>query len=235
MIPAMNANEVLQAAAAAMVSLGGGGAIVFSLAGYLGKRWADRGLERQKQEYAQLNIAFTHQLELASKQVQMELERLGHLHKLRTESEFQKLSNLWRCMARLRFAFTGLPRERYDLKASDKEAHHQSHLKFSNAFFDRWNEAFQVWNEEALSIPKNISEAATDLLMIAHHELTSVLEYKDPFDEDSLAILGEKALTDLLDKRSKRVAEFSSKSQKLLATMREHLEGNTSAPKGQAQ
>jgi hypothetical protein len=29
-----------------------------------GKRWADRALEKQKQEYAQLNIAFTSQLDL---------------------------------------------------------------------------------------------------------------------------------------------------------------------------
>ncbi len=32
-------------------SLGGGSIIVFGLSGYLGKRWADRALEKQKQEY----------------------------------------------------------------------------------------------------------------------------------------------------------------------------------------
>jgi hypothetical protein len=118
-IPAMNAAEIWKVAAAVIASIGGGGAIVLGLSGYLGKIWADRGLEKQKQEYAQLNIAFTHQLELASKQVQMELDRLGHLHKLRAESEFQKLGELWKSIARLRFAYSALPTEGYDLQASD--------------------------------------------------------------------------------------------------------------------
>ena len=59
-----------------IASLGGGGAIVFGLSGFLGKLWADRALEAQKQQYAQLNLSFTHQLELASKQVQAELDRV---------------------------------------------------------------------------------------------------------------------------------------------------------------
>src|SRR5580704_11559963 len=76
--------DAFEMAAAVIVSLGGGGAIVFGLSGFLGKLWADRALqsqkaegerqlERQRQEYAQLNISFTHQLDLASKQVQAEL------------------------------------------------------------------------------------------------------------------------------------------------------------------
>ena len=92
-----------------IASLGGGGAIVFGLSGFLGKLWADRALEAQKQQYAQLNLSFTHQLELASKQVQAELDRVGHLHKLRTESEFERLSELWKTVARLRIAFRCLP------------------------------------------------------------------------------------------------------------------------------
>ncbi len=61
--------DVFEVAAAVIVSLGGGGAIVFRLSGFLGKLWADRALqtqkeeserqlEEQRQQYAQLNISF---------------------------------------------------------------------------------------------------------------------------------------------------------------------------------
>jgi len=54
----MHISDVFETAAAVVASLGGGGAIVWGFSGYLGKVWADRGLERQKHEYSQLNIAF---------------------------------------------------------------------------------------------------------------------------------------------------------------------------------
>jgi hypothetical protein len=225
--PTMTVKEVWQVAGAVLASLGGGGIIVLGLSSFLGKVWANRALAKQKQDYAQLNINFTHQLELVSKQVQMELDKVGHLHKLRTESEFQKLCELWKSIARLRYAFSGLPKSRYDLQASDKEAHHQSHLKASNRFYERYVEAFELWNEEALSIPENISNKAAEMIKVANDELDSVLENRDPFDENSLAMFDGKALTDLVDRRSKRAADFTSKSIMLLESMRKHVQGNT--------
>lgn len=229
----MNAYEVWKVAAAVIASIGGGGGIVFGLSGYLGKIWADRGLEKQKQEYAQLNIAFTHQLDLASKQVQIELDRLGHLNRLRTESEFRKLSELWKSIARLRFAFSGLPKDAYDLQASDKQAHHESHLKASNRFFERWHEAFELWNEEALAIPKDISDTAAKLLDLAYNELTLVLEHKDPFDGTSAELSDGKRLSDFLERRGKRNADFLSKAESLLTMMRKYLDGYTAKAKTQ--
>ena len=60
----MTPKEILEVALTVIASLVGGGAIVFGLSGFLGKVWADRALSKQKQEYDQLNIAFTHQLGL---------------------------------------------------------------------------------------------------------------------------------------------------------------------------
>lgn len=222
----MSAYDVWKVAGAVIASLGGGGVIVLGLSGYLGRIWAERGLEKQKQEYAQLNIAFTHQLDLASKQVQIELDKVGHLHKLRIDSEFQKLGALWKSMARLRFAFSGLPRE-HDDQASNKEARHQSNINASNRFFERWKEAFELWNEEALAIPKDIFGVATELLSIANDEVTLVLEHKDPFDRSSTELSDDKRLSDFLEKRKQRNEDFLSKSMKLLAMMRTYLDGNT--------
>src|ERR1019366_6845412 len=91
----MNLKEIAEVGAAIITGLGGGGAIVFGLSNYLGKIWADRGLEKQRHEYSQLNIALQSQFETASRRLQVELDALGLVHKLRTQEEFTRLSGLW--------------------------------------------------------------------------------------------------------------------------------------------
>ena len=71
-------------------SIGGGGAIIFGLSGFLGKLWADRALEKQRREYAQLTQQAQHQPDAALKRVQMELDTLGLMHSLRTKEEFNR-------------------------------------------------------------------------------------------------------------------------------------------------
>ena len=58
----MTFSEIAETAASVIVSLGGGGLIVFGLSSYLGKVWANRVLEKQRQENTQLNIQLTNQL-----------------------------------------------------------------------------------------------------------------------------------------------------------------------------
>ena len=238
MIPSMNAYEAWKLAAALIASLGGGGAIVLGLSGYFGKIWADRGLERQKQEYAkllerqkqeyaELSIRLTNQLELASKRVQVELDRLGVLNKLRSESEFQELVELWKGIARLRFAFGRLPNEKYDLQASaDAVPHHRVYLKFSAQFEKRLCEVVELWSEKALSIPQNILQMSGQVLNIAEDEWVFVQRYPDPFDGTALELSDQKALADFRERRSKHWNDFFLKSEELLAAMRKHLQGN---------
>jgi hypothetical protein len=59
-----------------VASLGGGGAIVFGLSGFLGKIWADRALEKQRQEYAALNLQLTHSLRVAELEHQIRFSKL---------------------------------------------------------------------------------------------------------------------------------------------------------------
>jgi hypothetical protein len=100
----MSPKDVFEICASIIVSLGGGAGIVFSLSGYLGRVWAERGLAKQRQEYDQLNIAFTNQLDIATRRLQVVLDAVGHLHKLRTQDEFEKLQELWKRIAILRTA-----------------------------------------------------------------------------------------------------------------------------------
>src|SRR5579872_5317269 len=106
----MRVADIFQICVAVIASLGGGGLIVLGLSRYCGQIFADWALAKQKQEYAQLNLRFQSELDLASKRLQVELNRLEHLHKLRTQTEFDKMFALWKQIALLNIEFRRLPR-----------------------------------------------------------------------------------------------------------------------------
>jgi hypothetical protein len=143
----MTPKEIFEVALTVIGSLGGGGLIVFGLSGYLGKRWADRALEKQKQEYAQLNIAFTNQLDIATRRLQIALDAQGLLLKLRIESEFERVKELWRRIVVLRDAFWSMPKSGFAFVNPDKEIQHQFHVKASSDFVTRFHEAYDFWSK----------------------------------------------------------------------------------------
>jgi len=86
--------NLLEIAASLIVAFGGSGAIVVSLSGYLGKVWADRALEKQRQEYARLNLELTQQLAVLTEREKSALQiratehqvRFSKLHEKRAEA-----------------------------------------------------------------------------------------------------------------------------------------------------
>jgi hypothetical protein len=217
--------DVLEIAAAVITGLGGGGAIVFGLSGYLGKVWADRALEKQKQEYSQLNIAFTHQLDLATRRVQIELDAIGHLHKLRTESEFDKLRELWRCVASLRAAYFGLPKQGLVLAFADESLNKKLRIQASFDFSKRLSETFEIWSRELLSIPEDIAQTAEELIKIARHEEILAIQFPDPYDNTAMAAFDGNSRREFWEKRNERFEQFKTKAEELLAMMRQHQHG----------
>jgi len=220
----MTFKDVAEVCAAVLASIGGAGAIVLGLSSYLGKIWAERGLQKQRQEYTKLNLEFSHQLDLASRRIQIELDAVSHLRRLRTESAFEKIRELWKRVAALRTAFYCIPKAGGALVHPDKEKQHEYHLKCSNDFVTTYHQARQLLDEETLSIPKPIVDAATALMMIAQDEAIQAVQYPDPFD-GSLVMFGEKGSVEWLDKRSKNLVDFNSGAEALQVLMREHLEG----------
>jgi hypothetical protein len=96
--------DVVKLAGAILVALGGGGGIVFGLSGFLGKLWADRALEDHRHKYNQLSLQMQHDLDIASRRLQIELDALGLVHSLRTKEEFSHLATLWKKISTLSFA-----------------------------------------------------------------------------------------------------------------------------------
>jgi hypothetical protein len=227
-IPVMNQAEIWNVAAAVIAAVGGSGAIIFGLSSYLGKRWADRALEKQKQEYSQLNIAFTHQLGLATRRIQIELDTIGHLHKLRTESEFEKIRELWRCVASLQAAYSGLPKSGYHLAFEDEALNKKHRIQASFDFSKRLTDTFEVWSRELLSIPEDIAKLAEELIRIARHEELVAIQFPDPYDNAAMAVFAGTSRREFWDQRNERVEQFEARAKELLAMMRKHQQGPSS-------
>jgi hypothetical protein len=236
MIPAMTAKEVFEVAAAVIASLGGGGVIVFALSGYLGKRWADRALEKQKQEYAQLNIAFTNQLDIATRRLQVALDTQGLFQRLRIESEFDRVKKLWRRVVILKDAFWLIPKSGFAFVNPDKEKQHEFHLKASSDFATRFQEAYNFWSKETLSIPKNIADLTQELLKVAQEEVIQAIQYPDPFYGNSLVMFNDEARVKFFDDRNKNATAFDALTKQLERMMREYIEGgwNGATPNNKA-
>jgi hypothetical protein len=103
----MSGYDVLKVVVGVIASLGGGGAIVLGLSGWLGRVWAERLMERERHEYAQAlesdRAKYGRELEeLKAKyehthrRLQAELEKTIYGHQLKTQTEFNALRELWR-------------------------------------------------------------------------------------------------------------------------------------------
>ncbi|MDD3066720.1 MAG: hypothetical protein PHO48_02715 [Candidatus Gracilibacteria bacterium] len=79
----MSIKEVFEIALAVIASLGGGGFLVFALSSWLGKVWASRILESEKQEYKKEIEKYKKELEVLSIRDKI---KFSELHKLQTEA-----------------------------------------------------------------------------------------------------------------------------------------------------
>jgi hypothetical protein len=235
MIFAMTAKDTFEVAAAVIASLGGGGAVVYAMSGFLGKLWADRALEKQKQDYAQLNIAFNHQLELATRRVQIELDTLGHLHKLRTETELEKIRELWRRVASLRAAYFNLPKGGYVLAFADEALNKKMRTQASLDFSKCLSEVFEIWSRELLSIPEKIAQTAEELITIARREELVAIQFPDPYDRAGMASFSGTTTAEFFDQRDARLTQFKTKANELLSMMRIYQQGPREASPSDSQ
>ncbi len=84
----MNLTEVLQTGSAILISLGGAGAIIMALSSWLGKVWAARILEEDKNKY---QVA----LEQLKSQYQLDVEKNKSVFLRYSESQFNLYNSVW--------------------------------------------------------------------------------------------------------------------------------------------
>jgi hypothetical protein len=92
----MDYTEVSQVAAAVILALGGGGAIVAGMSSWLGRLWADKLLERERTSHAQL-------LEAHRREIELSFNAKNRV----SEAEFEIYRQLWAEVTQLTFMGLG--------------------------------------------------------------------------------------------------------------------------------
>jgi len=104
----MTFKEIVEIGASVIVGLGGGGTIVLGLSSYLGKIWADRSLEKLRQEHTRLNLELTHTLDLVTEQAKHFHQMAALEHQVRFSKLHEKraevVAKLYALLVELQYA-----------------------------------------------------------------------------------------------------------------------------------
>jgi hypothetical protein len=174
--------DVVKLAGTILFSLGGGGAIVLGLSRFLGRVWADRALEDHRQRYNELNLRLQHTLENASKRLQMELDTVGLVHRLRTREEFTRLAALWKKLAHLEFTLGAISGPREDLGPTYEAGWRKYRGKLIENFETAVHNTQDFFYEEMIFIPEPIAMKAE----LALSSPLRVLDYLDSVQDSPL-------------------------------------------------
>jgi hypothetical protein len=229
----MSFSDVVKIAAAIIASSGGGGALVLGFSNYLGKIWADRALEKQRHEYSQLNIAFQNQLDMATRRLQVELDALGLIHKLRTQEEFTRLSGLWIQIINLRNQYAAFAQSGFRLGFADREVQKRVDAENRQQFDKYVNEAQRFLAEQGLFIPKPICDIAQTAINAALIEQANFASFSPYLVENTIPTSGHdrKVFSDIVLEYHKAKAnsfkEFIEAVEQLEELMRKHIAGTT--------
>lgn len=215
----MTALDVFKLAGAILTGIGGAGAIIFGLSSFLGKLWADRALEEHRQKYNQLNMQMQHDLDSASRRLQIELDALGLVHSLRTKEEFDRLAGLWKRFSDLSAAFHALYSRGLDFFSSAKQADITYKNKLRDDFHTALLDFQNYFHQEMIFIPEPIAMVAGYTLSFAskvpYLEL-AIEETEDPQSRAKFYGLIQAALE-----------QFSHHHNPLEELIRKHIRGES--------
>ena len=222
----MDFKQVLEICAAVLTSLGGGGAVVFGFSGFLGKLWADRALETERNHYSQLLQETQANLDKAINRYQVGLDTLSLAHRLRITEEFSHLRELWKHMAILAADFETEAGLGVKFLPADPDEQKKILDGQRQSFFDSLFKAQSFFIEEKLFIPNTIAECAASVLRVAGLEANIYLAFANHPDPEvkrhySLEL-------------PQRLIDYKSGMEQLEKLMRRHIDGlklaETTAP-----
>lgn len=104
--------QVLRIAATILVSLGGSGAIILGLSGWLGKVWANRLMQadriRYERELEVLRSSLRATVDTQTERLRTELGKTIHVHRVQFEAEFSAYKDIWRTLIEVKKAVLSL-------------------------------------------------------------------------------------------------------------------------------
>jgi hypothetical protein len=98
----MNFNEIAVTSFSVLASVGIGSGIVLGLSRWLGKVWANRILEQDRDRYSRELESLKAQFEGTNRNRQAQLDKRIHVSRVQFETEFQALREVWKCISEVR-------------------------------------------------------------------------------------------------------------------------------------
>lgn len=129
---------IFQVIASVLLSIGGGGAIVFGLSSFLAKVWANRILEAEKAAHAEEIQKFKQKLDVELAAIKASNDKAVYITKSQYDKEFEIYMNIWECFIELRFATERLYPEGVENSPTDDDAL----KKFNDKKMDDFSKAY---------------------------------------------------------------------------------------------
>lgn len=140
--------DIFEIISAVLLSIGGGGAIVFALSSWLGKIWATRILEKEKNEYTKDIEKYKTQLEKEITNLNFNNEKAIFVTKLQYEKEFAIYLELWEdlseCTQRTLLLYPTLE----NMPSNEKEREKYQSEKYSS-YVEAYNQYLKTMNKYA--------------------------------------------------------------------------------------
>ena len=190
--------NVWSVAGAVIWSLGGGAFLVLALSSWLGKVWAARILEQDRLRYQSALAQFQHDMDQASRRLQVYLDKALHVHRVQFETEFAAMKVIWEkvmkargTMAALRPVFSIAPVEE---TPAERDERLQARIREFNTALGELKDA--IFNNSPFISEALFHELFDNLLVAAQAEFTSIRVHRP--NEDNWYETGEKNLNNFI-------------------------------------
>lgn len=202
--------SAFQLAASILVSLGGGGAIVWAMSSWFGKIWAERILESDRNkystemevlraDYARALEEHKNQLEKTIRVRQAELDKAVFVTRVHFETEFEALKHVFAKLAELRLQMSGLRPSFSVVPASDtREAKSKRLHEALSKFTDAYNEFVSISENLSPFYPTDIFQEFEKCRHAASVEITHISTSGDSAFTHDWFLEGKRQLDEFL-------------------------------------
>src|SRR5688572_32485750 len=104
----MTLSDVWSVMAAALLSVGGAGALILAFSKFFGQRLAERWLEGVRAGYAKQLTHLQHELDQFAKRHQARLDHSVTVSRVQFEEEFRSVREIWKFVAKARASAVGI-------------------------------------------------------------------------------------------------------------------------------
>lgn len=164
------ATQIFEIAGAIILSVGGAGAVLLGLSSYVGKIWAQRILAQDRQKYETELEALKSRFEASNRELQGEIDKTIHIHRLHFETEFGALRSVWEKMAKMRRMMSSLrPMFSAGPVLSEEEESAQMQQRFS-VFTDAFSDAINCVDDHRPFLTEELHTTISAALQAAKAE-----------------------------------------------------------------